>query len=101
MGMRFWKANACDRATQWLSLELDGELSQLEQAALTRHLDGCARCSAVSADVRAFTTVLRNAPLVELERPVGVVAPRRARVARRATAGLAFAGVLAAAAVGA
>jgi predicted anti-sigma-YlaC factor YlaD len=98
--MRFWKANACDRATQWLSLELDGELSQLEEAALERHLDGCARCRAVSDDVRAFTAMLREAPLVELERPLVALAPRRARTARRVTAALAFAGVVAAAAIG-
>jgi len=101
MGMRFWRANACDRATQWLSLELDGELSQLEQAALARHIEACARCRDLSEDVRAFTAMLREAPLVELERPIVVLAPRRARTARRVTAAaLAFAGVVAAAAIG-
>jgi len=100
MGMRFWRSNACDRATQWLSLELDGELSQLEQSALARHLDGCARCRVLSEDVRTFTAMLRDAPLVELERPIVVPAPGRARTARRVTAALAFAGVLAAAAIG-
>ena len=97
---RWWKTNACDRAAQWVSLELDGELSQLEHAALERHLAGCARCREVAADVRSFTCLLREAPLVELERPVVVRAPQRARVARRAAISLAFAGLVSGAVLG-
>ena len=102
MGMRWWRTNACERASQWISLDLDGELSQLERAALDRHLAGCARCAETSADVGAFTRLLREAPLVELERPVVVSAPRRARAraARRAAVGLAFAGISVAAVLG-
>jgi len=87
---------------QWISLDLDGELSQLEQAALARHLDDCARCRAAGADVNAFTRLLRDAPLLELERPVAVAAPRRARVvvARRAAVTLAFAALATVAALG-
>src|SRR5205823_4692856 len=100
MGMRFWKTNACERALQWISLDLDGELSQLEQAALGRHLHGCARCRSASVEVGGFTRLLRQAPLVELERPVTIAAPRNARVraARRAAVSVAV-GALAAAAV--
>ena len=99
---RWWRTNACDRATQWISLDLDGELSQLEQAGLHRHLAGCARCRAVSAEVSAFTRMLRDAPMVELEREVAYAAPRRARarVVRRAAASLAFAGLVGAAVLG-
>jgi predicted anti-sigma-YlaC factor YlaD len=99
---RWWRTNTCERATQWISLDLDGELSQFEHAALTRHLSGCARCCAVSSEVGAFTRMLRKAPLLELEREVAHVAPQRARVraARRAAFGLAFAGVTAAAVFG-
>jgi anti-sigma factor RsiW len=102
MGMRWWRTNACERATQWVSLDLDGELSELEQAALARHLDGCARCREAAAETRDFTRLLRTAPLVELERPVEVTFPRRARVraARRVAVSVAFAGVAAAAAFG-
>ena len=101
MGMRWWRTGSCDRASQWISLELDGELSQLEQVALGRHLAGCARCRAVSADVRAFTAAIRSAPLVELERPVALAVDRRARVSpRRVAASLAFAGLSAAAVLG-
>jgi predicted anti-sigma-YlaC factor YlaD len=95
--MRWRRTNACERAVQWISLDLDGELSQLEHAALARHLDGCARCREMSTDVGAFTALLRDAPLVELARPAAVAMPRRARVqvARRVGASLAFAGLAA------
>ena len=99
---RWWKTNACERASQWISLDLDGELSQLERAALARHLTACVRCSELAADVSSFTQLLRAAPLVELERPIVVEAPRavRRRVARRAAVSLAFAGLTAAAVLG-
>jgi len=102
MGMRWWRTNACERAMQWISLDLDGELSQLEQAALARHLEECVRCREVATDVNAFTHVLRAAPLVELERPVVVAPPRRARaqVARRAAVTLAFAALAGVSALG-
>ncbi len=99
---RWWKTSACERATQWISLDLDGELSQLEQAALGRHLSGCAPCRAVSAEVGAFTRMLREAPLLELEREVAHAAPRRTRtrVVRRAGFSLAFAALATAAVLG-
>jgi hypothetical protein len=98
MGMRWWKTNACERATQWISLGLDDELSPLEQAALARHLDGCAPCRAISTDARSFTALLRAQPLVELQRPLAVPAPggARARAARRVAVSLVFAGLMAA-----
>jgi ferric-dicitrate binding protein FerR (iron transport regulator) len=99
MGMRWWRTGACERAQQWISLELDGELSQLEQAALARHLDGCASCREVSAEIGGFTRLIRAAPLLALEHPLIVELPRRARVraARRAVVSLAFAGLMGAA----
>jgi anti-sigma factor RsiW len=101
--MRWWRTSACERAAQWISLDLDGELSQLERAALGRHLDGCPRCREIGADVRAFTTLLREAPLAELYRPVELPAARRARArtVRRVGASLAFAMVTAFAVAGA
>jgi predicted anti-sigma-YlaC factor YlaD len=88
---------------QWISLDLDGELSQLERVALERHLAGCIRCRAVSNEVGAFTRMLREAPLLQLEHEIAVAAPRRAKVraARRAAASLAFASVTVAALIGA
>jgi predicted anti-sigma-YlaC factor YlaD len=99
---RWWRTSACDRARQWISLELDSELTQLEEAALARHLSLCARCRAVSAEFGAFTQLLREAPLLDLDRPVVVAAPRlaRSRAARRAAVSLAFAALAAAAVLG-
>jgi anti-sigma factor RsiW len=57
---------SCERARELASLRLDGELSELESAALGQHLDACARCAAVVVDAEAFTRLLRAAPL---ERP--------------------------------
>jgi predicted anti-sigma-YlaC factor YlaD len=99
MGMRWWRTGACDRAQQWISLDLDGELSQLERAALARHLDRCPTCRAAGGEVGAFTRILRAAPPVELARQLTVELPRRARVraARRAAVSLALAGLIGAA----
>ena len=44
---RWRRTTACERAAQWISLELDGELGRLEQAALARHLGRCDRCRVV------------------------------------------------------
>ncbi len=47
--------HACERAREWTSLRLDGELSELEQVLLASHLDRCAGCSAYAAGVSAVT----------------------------------------------
>jgi predicted anti-sigma-YlaC factor YlaD len=92
---RWWRTNTCERATQWISLDLDGELSQLEQAALARHLLRCARCQAVSTEVSSFTRMLRETPMIEFERKAACALPgrTRARMGRRAGFSLAFAGL--------
>jgi anti-sigma factor RsiW len=92
----WWRTTTCERAAQWISLELDGELSELERARLARHLDRCASCRAWSAEVGGFTSLLRTAPLVELSSPVAALVPRvrakrRAAVATLATLGAAAA----------
>jgi predicted anti-sigma-YlaC factor YlaD len=99
---RWWRPNKCERTAQWISLDLDGELSQLEQVALARHLSGCVRCRELSNEVGAFTRMLREAPQLELERGVAYAAPRRARarLVRRTGLSLAFAGLTAAAVLG-
>jgi anti-sigma factor RsiW len=85
-----------------ISLRLDGELSQIEVAALERHLDVCPRCREADADTASLTQLLRAAPLVELDRPVVIAYPRRTRkkVVRRAAAGILVAAGLAAAGLG-
>lgn len=95
-----WRTTACERAAQSISLNLDGELTELESAALARHLDRCETCRATSAELGGFTRLLRSAPLVELAAPVAAALPRRDRVrARRRAAVVAFAAFAAVAAV--
>ena len=72
---------ACDRARQAVSLELDGELSQLERVLLERHVDRCSACAEFAADTSVLTQELRAAPLVRLERPIEL--PLRRRVGYR------------------
>jgi anti-sigma factor RsiW len=90
---------ACAQAAQWLSLELDGELSELERAALDVHLERCADCAYSRAELVAFTSLIREAPPEPPRVPVAVLPPRGSRGkrrARRAVAAVAIAGVLAA-----
>jgi hypothetical protein len=56
------KSGRCDRARQWSSLRVDGELSELEEALLDKHLAACAACSAFEARLRSATQFLRTAP---------------------------------------
>src|SRR3954454_20206074 len=72
----------CDRARQWASLGLDGELSELERSLLAAHLERCPDCARVVGDVRAMTMRLRAEPLAQPAAPV--VLPRHP--ARRARA---------------
>lgn len=52
----------CDRARQWASLELDGELSSFERALLESHVRACPSCAAFREDVGGVTSALRSAP---------------------------------------
>lgn len=52
----------CDRARQWASLELDGELSSFERALLESHVAACPSCAAFRDEVGGVTTALRSAP---------------------------------------
>jgi len=91
----------CARARAWASLELDGELSEVEQVLLADHLDVCPACEAVRERLHAVTATLREAAL---ERPVRAprLPPARRPSPRRriATLRLAVAVVLAAGAAG-
>jgi predicted anti-sigma-YlaC factor YlaD len=89
----------CERAREWASLRLDGELSELEQALLDAHLARCAGCSAYARDVSGATAALRDAELVLLPEPIALpFRRRRAGVSARALqASTAVAAVLAAA----
>ena len=71
---------ACQRAREAVSIQLDGELSELGSARLAAHLRDCEACAAYALEVAAMTTRLRSAPL---EQPAIEVAlpSRRGRVA--------------------
>src|SRR5215831_2957265 len=76
---RWRRTTACERAAQWISLDLDGELGRLEQAALARHLRRCDRCRSTSSEIEMFTSFLRDAPPIDPARAVVVVTPEWAR----------------------
>jgi anti-sigma factor RsiW len=84
----------CDRVRAQVSLELDGELSQLEQRMLTAHLERCADCARYADDVRDLTERIRAAPPALMQRPV-VVRHRRAIMTTRIQIGVAAAFALA------
>jgi predicted anti-sigma-YlaC factor YlaD len=96
--LRAFGPGPCERARQWSSLRLDGELSELEEALLEKHLESCALCEAFDAGLRTSTELLRTAPLarpsVGFELPAAK--PERIRTSRVA----AIAAVLGAAALG-
>lgn len=71
----------CERARSWVSLGLDGELSEVEQALLLAHVVRCAACAGFERDADALTRKLREAPL---ERPaVAGMLPRSRSAAMR------------------
>jgi predicted anti-sigma-YlaC factor YlaD len=88
----------CERGRALVSLGLDGELSQVEQATLRAHVGRCDACATFSLDLEALTQELRTAPLA---RPAVADALSRRRSATRALRlGAAVAAVLVAAGLG-
>jgi predicted anti-sigma-YlaC factor YlaD len=103
MGFQFRRTTTCERAARSISLRLDGELSELEGAALDRHLGECARCRELAVETDAFTRLLREAPLVEYDRELAFTPAHRVRrrVVRRGAFALAAVGGSLAALLGA
>lgn len=84
----------CHRTREHVSLRLDTELSELEEALVAAHLRRCTACSAFAMDLETITGTLRATPLEEPS--VQFQLPRRpARfgVARAGTAAAAAATV--------
>jgi predicted anti-sigma-YlaC factor YlaD len=81
----------CDRARQWASNELDGELSSFERVLLHAHLDACPPCREFSNEIGGLTGTLREAPLVQLTAPIEIARPRRRLPLRLAPAAAAMA----------
>lgn len=67
----------CDRARQWASTELDGELSTFERVLLHAHLGACPACREFHSEIAGLTTTLRDAPLEPFEGVVDIGRLRR------------------------
>src|SRR5882757_9787265 len=90
----------CERARVWVSLALDGELSEIEEAALRVHVGSCAGCAGFELDVVALTKELRSAPLVRPAAEVMAPRPRRSPTMRVLQLSAAAAAVVLAAGLG-
>jgi anti-sigma factor RsiW len=83
----------CEHARAQISARVDGELTELEDAELRRHLAECGSCRAYDAEVSGLSRMLRTAELDAPEFPIFV--PRTRRIAPRIQVGAAAAVVLA------
>jgi predicted anti-sigma-YlaC factor YlaD len=91
---------SCERAREWASLRLDGELSEFEQALLDAHLERCAPCADYARNVTDATTALRSAEASRLSVPIALPLRRRALSLRAVSAATAAAAVVAAVGLG-
>lgn len=73
----------CERGREWISLRLDGELSELAQKMLDAHLVRCAECRTFAADVAGATRLVRAAPLEPLGHPLALPRGRRLALSTR------------------
>jgi predicted anti-sigma-YlaC factor YlaD len=69
----------CDRAREYSSRSLDGELSDFERALLETHLERCDACRAYGLELAEIVTRLRVAPLEALPQPISLPSRRRVR----------------------
>jgi predicted anti-sigma-YlaC factor YlaD len=93
-------ARRCDRAREYASLRLDGELSDFESALLDSHIERCPSCRAFAEDLVGVTERLRTA---RLERPLIVLTlpQRRFAAVRRMQVSAAAAAVVSVVGIGA
>jgi predicted anti-sigma-YlaC factor YlaD len=93
----------CDRARAGVSLRLDDEISELENALLDAHLKRCAACSEFEDSVRGAVLLLRAQPFEQVEQvehPISIAGLRKRSfrpgvVARVAAVAVAAVGVTA------
>src|SRR5215210_1098547 len=85
-------ARRCDRAREYASLRLDGELSDFESALLDSHIERCPSCRAFAEDLVGVTERLRTAPLEQTT--IAITLPRRRYAALRGVQVSAAAAVL-------
>jgi len=81
----------CDRARQWASIDVDGQLSEFERTLLDAHLVGCQSCAEFRREIARLTQVVRAAPAAQLTRPIEVARVRRRYGLRLAPAAAAMA----------
>jgi len=75
------RPRSCERAAEFVSLELDGELSLFERVMLKHHLKRCESCAVYAHDVTRLTDLLRSTPV----EPIHLTLPlshRRHRISR-------------------
>jgi anti-sigma factor RsiW len=96
------QSRLCDRAREYSSRGLDGELSEFERALLDSHLERCEPCRVYSAELEQIVGRLRLAPLEPLSQPISLPSRHRARtrVLQVAAAGAAAAVAVTAGLVG-
>lgn len=83
--------STCQRAREAVSLQLDGELSELGSTRLSAHLRECAACAAYAHEATAIAGRLRAAPLEQPGVAVTLSARRRRPGLQIAAAGAAAA----------
>lgn len=67
----------CERTRGWVSLSLDGELSEFERALMGAHVARCLDCAAFAAEAQQTTAMLRSAPLEPLPQALALPVRRR------------------------
>lgn len=77
--MRFVPGHSvlCERSREWISLRLDGELSELAEKMLESHLARCAGCRTFESDIGVASRLVRTAPLERPEHPIALPRGRR------------------------
>ena len=85
--------SVCERAREAVSLALDCELPQLDQARVDAHLERCPDCRAFKAESSAVAQLLRQAPKEEMSVAIALPRARRLSAARLLQAGAAAAAV--------
>ena len=76
----------CERSREWISLRLDGELSELAEKMLESHLARCAGCREFQSSAAAATGLVRTTPLELPEQPIALPRGRRLALVRPASA---------------
>jgi anti-sigma factor RsiW len=84
----------CERIRRYAAWSVDGELSEMESAALAAHLATCTSCNAYAASLEEAARLVRQTPLEDLDFPI-VLPSRRLRIARTVQVGAAAAAVAA------